>query len=119
MRKMPTLPSAFGSHLPLNGGGLGSIPLAACAALRSLKCGILFGIRALFCLPCARGGGTSLRVTEGLFFVKRKPRDSRVVEKRLTGERKSSKYVIIEATCQSKLKNIFGGFIYEKSDHRQ
>ena len=52
-------------------------------------------------------------------FVKRKPRDSRVVEKRLTGERKSSKYVIIEETCQSKLKNIFGGFIYEKSDHRQ
>ncbi|MBQ7357425.1 MAG: hypothetical protein IJW65_01680, partial [Clostridia bacterium] len=46
-------------------------------------------------------------------FCKTKPRDSRVVQKRLTGERKSSKYVIIEKTCQSRLKNIFGGFIYE------
>ena len=30
-------------------------------------------------------------------------------------EKKSSKYGIISSTCQSKLKNIFGGFIYEKS----
>ena len=30
-------------------------------------------------------------------------------------EKKSSKYDIISSTCQSKLKNIFGGFIYEKS----
>jgi len=36
-----------------------------------------------------------------------------VVQKRLTGEKKSSKYAIISTTCQSKLKNIFGGFIYE------
>ena len=49
----------------------------------------------------------------------RKPRDSRVVQKRLTGEQKSSKYVIIVKTCQSKLKNIFGGFIYEYHKHRQ
>jgi len=37
-------------------------------------------------------------------FVSRKPRDSRVVQKRLTVEKKSSKYDIISMTCQSKLK---------------
>ena len=37
-------------------------------------------------------------------FVSRKPRDSRVVLKRLTDEKKSSKYVIISLTCQSKIK---------------
>jgi len=30
------------------------------------------------------------------------------------GERKSSKYVIIEFDLPVKTKNIFGGFIYEK-----
>jgi len=38
------------------------------------------------------------------FVVSRKPRDSRVVQKRLTVEKKSSKYDIISMTCQSKLK---------------
>jgi len=52
-------------------------------------------------------------------FVSRKPRHSGGVQKRFTGEKKSSKYAIIEKTCQSKLKSIFGGFIYEKGDHRQ
>ena len=37
-------------------------------------------------------------------FVIRKPRDSRVVQKRLTDEKKSSKYAIIRLTCQSKEK---------------
>jgi hypothetical protein len=41
-----------------------------------------------------------------------------VVGKRLTDEKKSSKYGKIRLTCQSKLKNIFGGFIYEKGNHR-
>ena len=59
------------------------------------------------------------QMTHTVFVAKRKPRHYGGVQKRLTGERKSSKYVIIEETCQSKLKNIFGGFIYEKSDHRQ
>ena len=39
-----------------------------------------------------------------LFFVKRKPRDSRVVQKRLTGEKKSSDCDIMNLTCQSKTK---------------
>ena len=56
---------------------------------------------------------------ESSFVVLRKPRDSRVVQKRLTGETKSSKNDIISSTCQSKLRNIFGGFIYEKCTHRQ
>ena len=34
-------------------------------------------------------------------------------------EKKSSKYGIIELTCQSKQRTIFGGFIYEKGSHRQ
>ncbi|MBP3554984.1 MAG: hypothetical protein J6K63_05000, partial [Clostridia bacterium] len=46
------------------------------------------------------------------FFVKRKPRDSRVVEKRLTDEEKSSDCDIIKKTCQSKIKNTIGGYIY-------
>jgi hypothetical protein len=54
-----------------------------------------------------------------LFLVSRKPRHSGGVPKRLTDEKKSSKYDIISSTCQSKLKNIFGGFIYEKCTHRQ
>ena len=53
------------------------------------------------------------------FFVSRKPRDSRVVGKRLTDERKTSVYDIIKTTCQSKYKNIYGGLIYEKGSHRQ
>ena len=36
-------------------------------------------------------------------FVYRKPRDSRVVEKRLTDKQKSSSCVMIRLTCQSKL----------------
>ena len=39
------------------------------------------------------------------FFVKRKPRDSRVVQKRLTGEKKILQCVIMKKTCQSKTKN--------------
>jgi len=39
---------------------------------------------------------------ETALFVSRKPRDSRVVQNRLTGEKKSSKYDIISSTCQSK-----------------
>ena len=41
----------------------------------------------------------------------------RVVQWRLIGDKKSSKYFIIRMTLQSKLKNIFGGFIYEKGVH--
>ena len=51
-------------------------------------------------------------------IVKRKPRDSRVVEKRLTDEEKSSDCDIIKKTCQSKIKNTIGGYIYEKRKHR-
>jgi len=43
-------------------------------------------------------------IAEERVIVSRKPRDSRVVQKRLTVEKKSSKYDIISMTCQSKLK---------------
>ena len=51
-------------------------------------------------------------------FVNQKPRDSRVVEKRLTGEKKSSVCGRIKTTCQSKIKTTYGGFINEKRKHR-
>ena len=54
----------------------------------------------------------------GAFFVKRKPRDSRVVEKRLTGEEKSSVCVKMKVTCQSQQTQT-EDFIYEKSNHRR
>ena len=41
------------------------------------------------------------------FYANRKPRHSGGVEKRLTGEKKSSKYDIISSTCQSKLKRTY------------
>ena len=39
------------------------------------------------------------------FFCNRKPRDSRVVQKRLTGEKEILRCVIMSSTCQSKHKN--------------
>ena len=47
-------------------------------------------------------------------FVNRKPRDSRVVEKRLTDEEKNLQIWYNKKDLPVKLKNIFGGFIYEK-----
>ena len=50
----------------------------------------------------------------GAFVVNRKPRDSRVVEKRLTDEEKILQIWYNKKDLPVKLKNIFGGFIYEK-----
>ena len=47
-------------------------------------------------------------------FVNRKPRDSRVVEKRLTDEEKNLQIWYNKKDLPVKLKNVFGGFIYEK-----
>ena len=41
-----------------------------------------------------------------------------MVEKRLTGEKKSSVCGRIKTTCQSKTKTTYGGFINEKRKHR-
>ena len=49
-----------------------------------------------------------------LFFCTPKPRDSRVVQKRLTDEKESSKYVIIVKTCQSKQKTYLEDSIMKK-----
>lgn len=50
-----------------------------------------------------------------VFLVDGKSRDSHLVPKKLTGEKKSSELVIIEMTYQAKPKNIFGEFVHEKA----
>ena len=52
-----------------------------------------------------------------LFVVNRKPRNSRVVRKRLTGEKKSSDCDKIKNDLP--VEKTIGGFIYEKRSHRQ
>ena len=53
------------------------------------------------------------------FLGKRKPRDSRVVQKRFTGEQKILRCGTMKKTCQSKSKNTSEDFIYEEGLHRQ
>ena len=48
------------------------------------------------------------------FVVYRKPRDSRVVGKRLTDEKKSSVCGKMEETCQSEPRNTNGGLSMKK-----
>lgn len=51
-------------------------------------------------------------------FVKRKPRDSRVVVKRLTGEKKILRLCYDEIDLPVKNKNTIGGFIYDERNRR-